>query len=223
MTTPIPFPGIKKKLSAEQVSACLDGEFAPADIDALLADEQARQCWQRYHLIRDCIQDEMPAYTDFNLADKVSAALAQEAALSTTDITGSTTNKSRRPIWQAVTSFAVAASVFAVVVVSWQQWQTPAVNNAEQMAGSETLILITPDSALAQTAHAPLGDEQRRLEELLINHTEAVSANGLQVMLPYARVVSERMVLPVSEEDLNAATETEAESKKTAKPLKSQP
>ncbi|MFN4291656.1 MAG: sigma-E factor negative regulatory protein [Permianibacter sp.] len=183
-----------------QLSCFMDGEIpAKAELDSLSQDAAARAVWGRYHLIRDAVQNELPEhYCD--LSERISVALADEPTVLA---------PRPRPItgWQKAVGFAVAASVFAVAIVSFQNVQRPAAASAVAEVAPNP-VMAAP---VSQVADAPvLVDEERaRLEDMLINHTEAVSANGLNVMLPYARVVSDRIEIPLEEstEDTPLAAE----------------
>ncbi|MBX2824797.1 MAG: sigma-E factor negative regulatory protein, partial [Gammaproteobacteria bacterium] len=84
------------KLDHEQISALIDGYWSDdqgrtdtdsavaaldSNLDALLADEQARARWTRYHLIRDALQESPGSPLDAGFADRVSAAIQAEPAI----------------------------------------------------------------------------------------------------------------------------------------------
>lgn len=203
----------ENKLSEQrclQLSGFMDGDLpAPAELDALLHDGEARATWGRYHVIRDAMQNELPAqYGD--LSSRISLALADEPTVLA---------PRPRPVsgWQKAVGFAVAASVFAVAIVSFQSFQ-PADNAGATVAEQAPAAVVA--APVSQVADAPVlvDDERARLEDMLINHTEAVSANGLNVMLPYARVVSDRIEIPVEE----LPTETPSADGAAAKDLTGQ-
>lgn len=177
-----------QKLTPEQISACVDGEATSQEMDALVSDVEAHQLWARYHIVRDGLQQELPDAVDFSFAARVAAAIEQEPT-----VLAPRNNSIKKNVWQTAVGFAVAASVFAVVVGLWRPAPSPQVGNdianvaVENLTTENVSSIETPD------------EQQQRLEALLINHTEAASANGLGVMLPYARVVSDRIEIPVSE------------------------
>ena len=192
-----------------KLSCFMDGEIpAKAELDSLSQDAAARTVWGRYHLIRDAVQNELPDhYCD--LSDRISAALADEPTVLAPRPRAMTT-------WQKAVGFAVAASVFAVAIVSFQNVQQPTVESAVAEV-APTPVMAAP---VSQVADAPVlvDDERARLEDMLINHTEAVSANGLNVMLPYARVVSDRIEIPLEEaaEEAPVAAEPNASGSQPA-------
>ncbi|NQD37352.1 sigma-E factor negative regulatory protein [Permianibacter sp. IMCC34836] len=175
-----------------QLSALMDGDVPSApELERLLANQPARAVWGRYHLIRDAVQNELPEqYCD--LSSSISLALADEPTVLA---------PRPRPVtaWQKAVGFAVAASVFAVAIVSFQSFQPNDAAVASSAESAPTMMVAAP---VSQVADAPVvvDDERARLEDMLINHTEAVSANGLNVMLPYARVVSDRIDVSIDEQ-----------------------
>ncbi|HEX4911485.1 MAG TPA: sigma-E factor negative regulatory protein [Permianibacter sp.] len=204
--------GDRMSVSEQQglkLSCFMDGEIpAKAELDSLSQDAAARAVWGRYHLIRDAVQNELPEhYCD--LSDRISAALADEPTVLAPRPRAMTT-------WQKAVGFAVAASVFAVAIVSFQTVQQPTVESAV----ADVAPMPVMAAPVSQVADAPVlvDDERARLEDMLINHTEAVSANGLNVMLPYARVVSDRIEIPLEEaaEEAPVAAEPNASGSQPA-------
>ena len=181
-----------------QLSCFMDGEVpSKAELDALSQDVVARAVWGRYHVIRDAVQNELSEhYCD--LSERISLALADEPTVLA---------PRPRPVsgWQKAVGFAVAASVFAVAIVSFQDVQQSESEPAAAVADAAPAPVMA--APVSQIADAPVlvDDERARLEDMLINHTEAVSANGLNVMLPYARVVSDRIEIPLEETPADAS------------------
>ena len=68
----------------EQLSACLDGELPPAELDLLLKrvgrEAELRAAIGRYSLIGEAMRAERPAVASSDFASKVMAALAAEPA-----------------------------------------------------------------------------------------------------------------------------------------------
>src|SRR5512138_2947635 len=68
----------------EQLSACLDGELPPAELDLLLKrvgrEAELRAAIGRYSLIGEAMRAERPAVASRDFASKVMAAVAAEPA-----------------------------------------------------------------------------------------------------------------------------------------------
>ena len=180
-----------------QLSGFMDGDVpSAAELDAMLQDADARAIWGRYHLIRDAVQNELPEHVS-DLSERIRLAVADEPTV-----------LAPRPkalsAWQKAVGMAVAASVFVAVILMVPGQEAPTTVLAESAPAA---VVAAPVNAVAD-APVVVDDERARLEELLINHTEAVSANGLNVMLPYARVVSDRIEIPVEELPVEEPVET---------------
>jgi len=69
-------------VAASQLSAMVDGEVAASEIDWVLRrlgrDSDARDRWERYHLISDVIQGHAPAALDVGFAARIRAAIEAE-------------------------------------------------------------------------------------------------------------------------------------------------
>lgn len=72
---------MKKELD-ELMSAMVDGELDASHrsrvTDALIDNAQARQAWQRYHLMRDTLRNNLPDEVAPALFDRVCNAISQE-------------------------------------------------------------------------------------------------------------------------------------------------
>lgn len=210
----------------ERISALMDDvELTSAELDALLSDSESASVWGRYHLIRDAVQNELSSDTYLDISSQVALAIDHEPA-----ILAPRQIKKRSP-WQSAVGFAMAASVFAVALLGWQQIQSPATNDAVLNAAAPTFASQQPNANETQVApihrvvSTPSQDDERaRLEEMLINHSEAVSANGINVMMPYTRVVSARLELPVTENAVENAIEkrSERDKERTEEPLQAE-
>ena len=79
----------------EQLSACLDGELPPAELDLLLKrvgrEAELRAAIGRYSLIGEAMRAERPAVASRDFAGKVMAAVAAESATAVSTTTPSPT------------------------------------------------------------------------------------------------------------------------------------
>lgn len=126
----------------EQLSACLDGELPPAELDLLLKrverEAELRGAIGRYSLIGEAMRAERPAVASKDFAGKVMAAVAAETALNPADAHATTrTTPSRSKVaaravhapWMSpaavrylrpAAGMAIAAGVAAVAVLTLQ-------------------------------------------------------------------------------------------------------
>ncbi len=168
-----------------KLSALMDGELdAPAmesALDELLADEQLRQTWGRYHLVRDAMREGLMATQQDDLSARVRQALEDEAPASAPVIQlHSRRNLSRYS--KPVIGFALAASVamFAVLGVLKVQDQGSGPELLAQNVGAIQTAAIRWDVARPAV--------EARLNSYLVHHSEYQSA-PMHGMLPYVRVV----------------------------------
>lgn len=156
----------------ENFSASIDGELEDSKLSItfgeICQDEELKNCWQRYHLIRDTLQSSLPNKINFKFSQSVMAALESEPAIlmpvSFSNNQSSAGKKQAKqnltPVMKRVVGFAIAASVAAIAVMSVQSTQDPAFQS-EQMqelavmpAESEFTRLPSTDVARVDTTMA---------------------------------------------------------------------
>jgi sigma-E factor negative regulatory protein RseA len=106
----------------EQLSACLDGELPPAELDLLLKrlerDPELRATLGRYSAVGEVMRNAKPAVASRSFADKVMAAVDQEPATARRRVRiPPALLRSLRPI----AGVGVAATVAAVAIFSVQR------------------------------------------------------------------------------------------------------
>lgn len=177
----------------EGLSAVMDGEGDELTLRRLLArsdDPELRGAWARYHLARDALRDGVGLRPARDLAGAVRAAVDEEGQR----------RAPRRGAWRAVASFAVAASVTAVVVLGGRELTgvgdpaaplaAPAglVNNigAAPVRASFGTRAQPPSRPGATSAYEQLARE--RLQLFSQEHAEHAALNTPQGLIPFARV-----------------------------------
>jgi negative regulator of sigma E activity len=163
----------------EQLSACLDGELPPAELDLLLKrlerDPELRATLGRYCAVGEAMRQGKPAIASYSFADKVMAAVDQEPAVARRRVRiPPVVLRSLRP----VAGFAVAATVAAVAIFSVQQaGVAPGNTIANQPSAAPTsLVAQTDDEAASyivptnttQSAFVPA----TRLTNYVVAHSE---------------------------------------------------
>ncbi len=211
----------------EALSALMDGEADSATLDQLLdnaGDASLRATWRRFNTASHSLQSgDLLADTD--LSGRIMAALEQEPVYQPQPEVGEYTS-AIAPVasWQRflrpVASFAVAASVFAVVLVGSQFYgvqqgaelsapvtastrerlsPTGAVTalvgtaNRAGYATPSTVVPVAPTATVNPPADAVTDYDamaRQRLERYMLNHAEEASLNAPQGMMPYARVAT---------------------------------
>jgi sigma-E factor negative regulatory protein RseA len=187
----------------ESLSVLMDEEANELDIERVLkhsSDGDMRATWTRYHAVRRVIQEGAGPETRLDISSQVMAALALEPGV--------------LPVarWhnflQPVASLAVAASVFAAVLVGSQFYnlldfeagsapqlsaQVSTVGMVNTLGGSAVKAgyatpALRPQSELRYTDYDQLA--RQRMQRYLLSHAEEAALNVPQGMMPFARVVS---------------------------------
>lgn len=183
----------------ENLSALMDGELAPHDLDRLLAEMDADpallQTWSRLCAARDARDGtRIAAGADSWVRDVMQAVRSEPVplALAHPRVT-SLAARRRRPIWQPLAGLAVAASV-AMVAVTLSLNTAPLADPAAADIGVDAeastpvtaprdLRLVSNDG-LAQPLDA---DETWLLNNYLLEHNNALASQGVGGTLRYAR------------------------------------
>jgi len=178
----------------EQLSAFIDGEEESKQVlDNLIHDQEMKESWSRYHLIGDCLRDNLPAGISNQVSTHVSQALRDEPTVLAPKTT-------KRFNIKAITGFAVAASVAMVAVFSIQSGNE--VNSASNSVPAIATSVVQPRTfnfdvqnaqvlpATVKQSDTPDSIANQRLNNYLINHNEYRSSAGVNAILPYVRVIS---------------------------------
>jgi len=166
----------------ELLSGLVDNELSELEErrvhKALSEDPSLRAAWERYHVIRAILRNEMDAPAGAGLPERVSRALAAEPL---------SAPARWRPAMRAVGGLAVAASVAALTIVGIQIYRAPqsgsTVVAARSAAPSERTVRV---SATRWDTKEPA--RERKLNTYLVEHQEA-AAGGVGGAMPYVRIV----------------------------------
>lgn len=184
----------------ESLSALMDDEANELEVERLLSrvgdDPELRQTWTRYQAARALASGQSVAYLGMDISARVSGALAEDSGAS-----GGASLRERW--WRPVASFAVAASVAAVVVAGGQQLSQMGDSNVPALAtpfglgniagaspvrasyGTQALPQLQPAS---HTAYRELA--RQRMQMYIQEHAEHAALNSPQGLIPFARVPS---------------------------------
>jgi len=188
----------------ESLSALMDGEANELEIERVLKNSEqlsVRRTWQRYHQVREVLHSDAGEFSQVDVSAQVMAAIASESEDNVAP--ASAWLKLLRP----AASFAVAASVFAAVLVGSQFYGLvgPTAGDSPTLAARVSTVgmVNTQGGAAVRASYAApatrpvagspnLYDKlaQQRLQRYMLSHTEEVSLNAPQGMMPYARVAT---------------------------------
>lgn len=170
----------------EELSALMDAELDEVTerraLQALSQDAGLRERWERYHLIRAAMTQQLGTVTEANFCDRVMTRLDKEEAV-----------KQQAPLrfWPLAGGFAAAASLAAIAVLVLQTFQPP--NSPETspavVASTPARLSTTPAPVVPVTTTAST-DTEERLNSYLVGHSEYMPTAGIGGMLPYVRVVA---------------------------------
>lgn len=128
---------------SESTSALFDDQIINADeIKALLDDEQEKQAWHRYSVIRAAIKSDLNSDISLDISERVSMSISQESNVIKPGFGRSKSqNKAASRWFQPFAKVAVAASVAVVAVMTVQTYQQP---NTPEGGSMESVLLTNP-------------------------------------------------------------------------------
>lgn len=163
-------------LASSQLSALVDGELAAAETDLVVLrlsrDAATQQHWERYHLIRNALQGQLPQTLDRDFAARLQRHIAQEQ-----------NPPAPRFRWRK-RHWAMAASLALAVLVGLNLTRTP-----EATPPIATLPTSPPSPPSPGISNAIASLDAERLNNYLVNHNGHASGNSVNGMLPYVRMV----------------------------------
>lgn len=164
----------------EKLSALMDAELDRLEerrfLETLTRDADLRRTWERYHLARAAMTNQLDYVAPSRVAERVFAQVQNVPLI---------IDRGRNR-W--VGGLAVAASVAALAIIGLPALQRPTTPAAPTLAVST----FTPTGTRAGATEAATSDEPRegRLSAYLVGHNEFMPTAGMGGMLPYVRVVT---------------------------------
>lgn len=170
----------------EKLSALVDNELDDVNERRVMAvlekDADLRRTWERYHLVRSVLHQELDAFVPPDMAEHVAARISMEPA--------NTSAFRRQKITRYAGMFAIAASVAAIAVTSVQWLSRPISAPVTPVAS----VQPAPDNFIRAGAtrwdmkqNEP--ETESALNAFLVEHNEFASSSGIGGMMPYVRVV----------------------------------
>jgi sigma-E factor negative regulatory protein RseA len=186
----------------ESLSALMDGESNELELQRVLSaldkDASLKKTWQRYHAVRAVVSENTHGDFSMDISSRVTEAIALEGERHSP---GAVTR-----MLKPLASFAVAASVAAVVVVGGQQLAQlgdPGSAGNTIASGISPVGVINIDGAMpvqasygtrsvpvlqptTGTAYKELA--RQRMQKYIQEHAEHAALNSPQGLVPFARV-----------------------------------
>lgn len=165
---------------SELTSALFDDQTVHADdIEALLGDEQSKQEWHRYSVIRAAIKNDLNTEISVDISERVQASIQQESNVVKPAFGGSKSQHKAASRWfQPFAKVAVAAGVAVVAVMTVQTYQQP---NLPDGTSAEPTLLTNPIGGGREPVSlnrvepmSQVTDQQRRrqAQSYLIDHQQ---------------------------------------------------
>jgi sigma-E factor negative regulatory protein RseA len=193
------------KETREHLSALVDGEISPETsrflVRRLGADEELRDTWTRYHLIRDCLRHQDGSIAGEDLSARVGRALENEQPV--------------KPAWVFPTGWlkpaaglAIAASVALMAIVAVGPGSPGVPQAGGELAGEAPLkSFVSPQSLTS----APISSQasfsppvNSKMNPYLLRHYQATGragGNGFVTFVPIVITGSKARVEPDNGED----------------------
>ncbi|HEY5682689.1 MAG TPA: sigma-E factor negative regulatory protein [Sulfuricaulis sp.] len=168
----------------EKLSALVDNELNDLDerrvLTALEQDVELRNTWERYHLVRSVLRQDMDTVLSPEIAKRVSASIEKDPV--------SAISFPRQKVIQLIGTFAIAASVAAIAIAGVQFLNRPHSGPVASLAVNEP----APENIIrAGTTRWDRKEPETEsaLNNFLVEHNEFASSSGIGGMMPYVRVV----------------------------------
>jgi len=200
----------------QYVSAIMDDVISSeTDVEDLINDPEMRSIWSRFHLVRDVIQGDLPEAIDPEMDLRIAQAIHNEPVLLVPSARNQVaTLGSNIKNWaEQATSFAIAASVMAVMIFGAQYLNAPdAIKIDNSAITSLELLNVDVDNSLIDTK-----TEYTGIQEFLLDQTRTHSQYGLQYMTPYTNVVNYTVPVILKPTSDNVYYNLDKKSEKTEK------
>ncbi|MEM6998847.1 MAG: RseA family anti-sigma factor [Pseudomonadota bacterium] len=177
----------------EHLSAYIDGEHDDKHlVDELIRNEDMKKTWTRYHLIGDCLRDNLPdQISNDHISNNVQNSLQNEPTV--------LAPKTKRFDIKPLAGLAIAASVAMIAILGIQSGNelNPATSGSPAIATSDGSGVESFNFSEAQVLPAAVKQSDtpqhltnERLNEYLMNHNTYRSNGGVNGVLPYVRMVT---------------------------------
>ncbi|MCP4411434.1 MAG: hypothetical protein GY808_02520 [Gammaproteobacteria bacterium] len=156
------------------------------DVDTFIHDPEMHSIWSRYHLVRDVMQGNLPEAIDPEMDVRIAVAIQSEPTLLVPDARNQVASVgSHFKNWaEQATSFAIAASVMAIMIFGAQTLNTPESVNLDNSAITSLELLNVDNTLIADKT------EYTDIQELLLEHTRVHSLYGFQHLTNLVSVVN---------------------------------
>ena len=186
----------------QKISELMDGEMehgAQTTLDQMTMDKAMLHLWERYHMISDALNQELPVAIDRTLAGRIADKISAEPYILAP--AGIFSNR----IFKQAVGFALAASVTAIAILGArynndnnlaleQKKPVQIVDNSQDLNPGplQYTFPASSTSVTTETEDVEIQPETNsRLSSYLVNYNEyRASQTGVQGIIPYVRIIS---------------------------------
>jgi sigma-E factor negative regulatory protein RseA len=186
----------------ESLSALMDDEANELELERILAkigeDHELRGAWVRYNAVRSLVSGQFAGDASVDISARVQRAISAEERVP------AGISRQIPKLVRPVASFAVAASVAAVVVVGGLQ-----ITDMQATATDQPLVAVSPPGMVGTVGATPVRASfgssalptlqpathtayrelaRQRMQRYMQEHAEAAALNTPQGLIPFARV-----------------------------------
>ena len=164
----------------EKISAMVDGECDNvAQTAANIDDPILQQKWKSYHLTRDLLRNDMSCDLHFDVSEKVAAALQDELSIVAPKRTWKELPivSAVIPIFKQSSQLAMAVSVTALVIFTYQTYQQPEISQPFSTAppvigpqGGLSPVSLQQTRSVEQDRMQQLLEQRRQINALIEDH-----------------------------------------------------
>jgi sigma-E factor negative regulatory protein RseA len=185
------------KKSDEILSSFMDVESSAFEsrlcVKELLRDEGKRSRWERYHLLRDALQGNLPAMVDKGFCNKVMQKVESHGKSDVDMTQGFRGFRYLRPAG----SIAIVASM-AVIIVWGARWYDGLQPMSRPLEIAEVESPVGKNAKAIENNLSPEGwyvnpKAEARMNSYLVNHAEYAARKDV---MPYVRIVGYDTVRP---------------------------
>ncbi len=164
----------------EKLSAFIDGEIEDSElVKSLTQDPELSDKWKRYHLVRDCMRNEMSTDINYDISAQIAKQLEGELAMVAPKRTWRELPviASVIPLIKQSSQLAVAACVTAVTIFSIQTYNQPEATQPFLTAppgvgvqGGLAPVSLSTNNTVDREGMAILLEQQRQINALIEDH-----------------------------------------------------
>ncbi len=180
--------------SEELISAFMDEETTAFEsrlcIKQMIAEQSRRARWERYHIIRDTLQGNLPVFVGSNFSRDVMKKINQEQKLNVDAADLLSRSKYLKPLGGLALAASVAAITMLGVRLFFKTDVTVGPPVVAKVAPVNDQYGSNPSRGIAKKGWTLNTKEEARMNSYLVNHAEYAAKRG---MIPYVRIVGYNM------------------------------